>query len=482
MLNFIFGQSSTRTMLIRKNTKAFKTILQLVKDCKDRADREKLIRLYITKAGQSIDERISVEGLQGEAELFYDMGYETVLNNLESSNHQLNSSDEVPGIYYFHSSSNKIWDEAPFEFDEAIKKEFSSLPELPVVRKKEKAKKYDFPAPKSKEKPAVTKKEKARAPTKEIKIVEKAPRQPDFKLRHKIQFTDLDKIIFRQPRLNKQDVLSYYSKISEYILPYMKDRPLWVRQQAESLRAPVALNVASLFQTDEEEMPDWVKPITALKDKTQSILLCNDKEHILLCVERGYIEFNVAHAKVKQPDTPDYILIVIDSPEFELVKALDVTLTAKEILDGLKLPSFIKADGKSGLHVYIPLDSKSKFETTKAVAEYICRLISLKIPNDVVREGSGGDVYGKVSLDYTYNEEGKSIVAPYSLVAGPLATIATPLLWEEIKEGLRLEDFNTETIFTRLKNVGDPFETFFRKKVNADELLERLEDNYSFLF
>ena len=137
-------------MLIRKNTKAFKTILEIISACQSRADREKLIRLYITRAGHSINDRISVEGIQGDAALFYEMNYQSVLNNLQSSSHQLHISDEIPGIYFFHSSSNKVWDETPFEFDEAIKKEFSSLPELPVVRKKEKPEKFVFPTGKSK--------------------------------------------------------------------------------------------------------------------------------------------------------------------------------------------------------------------------------------------------------------------------------------------------------------------------------------------
>ena len=138
-----------RIMLIRKNTKTFKTILEIISVCQGRADREKLIRLYITRAGHSINDRISVEGIQGDAALFYEMNYQSVLNNLQSSSHQLHISDEIPGIYFFHSSSNKVWDETPFEFDEAIKKEFSSLPELPIVRKKEKPEKFVFPTGKS---------------------------------------------------------------------------------------------------------------------------------------------------------------------------------------------------------------------------------------------------------------------------------------------------------------------------------------------
>jgi DNA ligase D-like protein (predicted polymerase) len=238
-----------------------------------------------------------------------------------------------------------------------------------------------------------------------------------------------------------------------------------------------------LFPNGEDETPAWIQTVKASQGREQAkTLVCNDKEHLLFYVEMGCLEFDPCHSKTKSPGLPDYILIALDSPESELTKAVNVALTSKEIFDGLQLPSFIKTDGMSGLHMYIPLDSKSEFEASRNAAAYICKLIALKIPDLVALKGADDHVYGKVTLDFSLNEDGKSVVAPYSLVPGQLATVATPLLWEEVTEGLRVEDFNHETIFKRLKEVGDPFDPLFRKKVNADNLSERLEENYAFLF
>ena len=214
-------------MIIRKNTKAFKTIKEIVTTCKDRPDRQKLVRLYITRAGHSIKDRISTEGLQGDADLFYEMNYEAVCNNLESSDRQLHQSDDIPGIFFFHSNSNKLWDETPFEFDELVKKEFASLQDLPLGRKKEKVEKFVFPTPDTKPaKPASTPRTKEKTQTsKATKDTTRGPRQPNYKLKHEIEFTDLDKIVFRNPTFTKKDVLDYYNEIAEYILPYLKDRP-----------------------------------------------------------------------------------------------------------------------------------------------------------------------------------------------------------------------------------------------------------------
>ena len=484
----IFALSMHRTMLIRKNTKAFKTILEILTACRDRADREQLIRLFINKAGDTVRERISIEGIQADAGLFYEMNYAAVLGNLKSSSHQLHHSDEFPGVYFFRSSSNKVWDETPFEFDLAIKKEFGSLPEFPVLRTKGKAEKFVFPGPKVKTISRPAPKEKARAKKeksdskKPARVVELWPNQPDYNLKHKIHFTGLERIIFRQAQLTKRNVLDYYNRMAEYLLPYLKDRPQMIRLHRDGQPAAANMNLKSLSQSSAEEIPGWIRTAAAGKGKTQEqLLLCNDREHLLLYVQLGCLEFHAGHSRIKSPDSPDYIILAIESPDYDLAKAIGAALTVKEILTGLQLPSFVKTDGTSGLHIYIPLDSKSDFEAGKQAAECLCKLVRIKIPDVIAIKGSQDHTHGKVSLDYLINDQGKGVVAPYSLVA-QAANVATPLLWDELKEGLKAEAFNHETIFKRLKEEGDPFDGLFRKKINADALLERMEENYSFLY
>lgn len=493
-------------MLIRKNTKAFKTILEIITSCQDRPDREELIRVYITKAGDSIRERINVQGIQGEAGLFYEMSYQAVVGNLKSSNHQLHHSDELPGVYFFRSSSNKVWDETPFEFDEAVVKEFSSLPELPVSRKKEKAEKFVFPAPqikaeagptKAAKEKTVAKKEKAPSekekaqPKKPAKVVALWPKQPDYGLKQQIHFTSLERIVLRQAQLTKKDILDYYNKIADTLLPYLKDRPQVIRVHREGHQAPAIRTLEGLKRNTAEDIPEWIKTATVKKGKEQEqLLLCNDKEHLLFYVQIGCIEFQACHFRVpagasakaglKSSDAPDYLLVAIESPDYELEKAIDVAREAQTIFTGLQLPSFVKSDGASSLHIYVPLDSKSGFESSKHLAEYLCKMIRLKIPDRVALKGLDQG-YTKVSLDFSMNEEEKAVIAPYSLVA-QTGNVAAPLLWEEVNEGLKLEGFAIGTIFKRLKQEGDPSEALLRKKVNADALLERLEENYSFLF
>jgi DNA ligase D-like protein (predicted polymerase) len=457
-------------MQIRRNTKSFKTILGIVTTCHTRPDRRELVRLYITKAGTSIKEGIPVEAIQGDTEFFYDLNYQSVLNNLNASTHQLHQSDDTPGIYFFHSLS-KDWDETPFEFDPKVKEIFSSLPELPAVRERSAPKEFVSPTQST---PTPKKQKEQKQPTivkQPIMVVNRGPKQPDYKLKHEIIFTDLDKVVFRQENLDKKDVLDHYNKIAEYLLPYLKDRPHLVKQQNDSGPNVPRKNIGSLPNRSRLDVPHWV-------DADQ--FLSNDKEHLLYCVEAGCVEFDPLTTRKRSPGSPDHLVIGVDSGS-EFGKAIEAANVLHEVLEGLYLPSFVKTDGVSGFHVYIPLDPGGSFGTTASLAEFICKLVRLKVPGLVALEGSAENSYGKVTLDHLLNNEGVGVVAPYSLVAGSPANVATPLGWDEVREGLRMDDFNHKTIFDRLKKVGDPFEGMMKKKVNAEEVLTRLEENYLFL-
>jgi bifunctional non-homologous end joining protein LigD len=471
-------------MIIRRNTKAFKTIVEIVASCETRGDREKLIRVFITKAGHTVKDRINVEGIQGDTAVFYDLNYAAVLTNLNSTGHQLHQSDDEPGIYFFHSSSNKAWDENPFEFDTRVAEVFASLSDLPNTRKREKPVKVES-LPKRKAEPLkkeAAEKHKKDGKKKEPAVQEEpAPRQPSYKIDRKIIFTELDKVVMRQPNLTKRNILDYYNKMAEYMLPYLKDRPQVIRLHADRGLAKDYADAQTLAQEGLVEMPEWIQTAAVTEGKQKrKLLLCNNKEHLLLYVEKGCITFYTTHARAKSLDAPDYAIIGIESAEDAVDKVTHVAGMAHHILDGLQLPSFVKTDGLSGLHVYIPLDAKSDTSASMQAAEMICKLVRLKIPDVVALKDTDDAAYGKVTLDFKLNEAGKSVVAPYSLLPGT-AMVATPLFWEEVGADLRTEQFNHETIFKRLKDTGDPFDSLFKKRIDAAALCEKLDTHYSFL-
>ncbi len=238
----------------------------------------------------------------------------------------------------------------------------------------------------------------------------------------------------------------------------------------------------ALEQEVTEGLPDWL-PTASMKGSKlkQKTLLCNTKEDLLYYVENGCIDFYTEQATLKSHERADHCIIRIASPDDNLDKVVDVAQTANRILTALHIVSFVKTDGASGLHIYIPLDAKSAIAEGKALAEVVCKLIALKVPEQVALKNSENESYRKVSLDFSSNEEQEVTIAPYSLVPDS-ETIAVPLFWEEVTKSLRVERFKPDAVLERLSEVGDPFASFFKRSVNAAKVAEQLDRNYSFLF
>ena len=71
-------------------------------------------------------------------------------------------------------------------------------------------------------------------------------------------------------------------------------------------------------------------------------------------VNLGCIDINPWMSRKTNPAQPDFFNIDLDPSGDDFNKVIEVALAAKEILDSLKLRSFVKTSGKTGMHIYIP--------------------------------------------------------------------------------------------------------------------------------
>ena len=53
------------------------------------------------------------------------------------------------------------------------------------------------------------------------------------------------------------------------------------------------------------------------------------------------------------------------------------------------------------------------------------------------------------------NDATRTLVAPWSLRATAWPTVSTPVTWEEIEQGIRIDDFRIDNVRERVREVGD---------------------------
>jgi bifunctional non-homologous end joining protein LigD len=287
---------------------------------------------------------------------------------------------------------------------------------------------------------------------------------------HTIKLTNLDKIFWPEEKLKKKDLVDYYYRISNYILPYLKDRP-------QSLnRFPDGINMNHFYQKNFDlPAPEWIKKekiYTTQKDKGYiDYLLCQNTETLLFMANLGCIEINPWLSRIDKLDLPDFLVFDLDPLEIDFRYVIKTALEVKKVLDLRGIKSYCKTSGATGLHIYVPLKRKYDYEKIKNFAKIIAFEVNSRIPEFTSIERLPAKRNNKVYIDFLQNSRGQTIAAPYSLRPLPGAPVSTPLDWNEVNNTLDPRQLNINTIFKRLEQKGDLFSTVLSNGIDIYNFL-----------
>ena len=102
-------------------------------------------------------------------------------------------------------------------------------------------------------------------------------------------------------------------------------------------------------------------------------------------------------------------------------------LWLKEMLDSLGLASFVKTTGRTGLHIYVPIQRTLDYHATHSISETMARVLAQQHPGEVTIEWAVDKRRGKVFADYNQNVRGKTLASIYSPRVLPWAAVSMPL-------------------------------------------------------
>lgn len=292
--------------------------------------------------------------------------------------------------------------------------------------------------------------------------------------RKELKITNLNKIYWPDEGITKGDLLSYYEKISKYILPYLKNRPQSLNRFPNGIKGP------SFYQKDMEvsQLPKWVKTAqmySKSNDREIDYLIVNDLPSLLFMINLGSIEINPWHSRYTNPDYPDYLMLDLDPGEISFKEVVNTALVVKELCDELKMASYCKTSGATGLHIYIPLGAKYDYDHVKTFAEILANITQSRIPGVTTVERTVSKRGNKIYVDFLQNRKGQTIAAPYSVRPRPLATVSAPLEWHEVNYDLTPQLFTINNMEERIKIKGDLWQGVFKTPVNIINILRRLE-------
>ncbi|HSD56233.1 MAG TPA: non-homologous end-joining DNA ligase, partial [Candidatus Saccharimonadales bacterium] len=290
----------------------------------------------------------------------------------------------------------------------------------------------------------------------------------------KLELTHLDKVFFPKYKYTKGDLISYYESVADYILPYLKDRP------CSMLRMPNGITGEGFFQKNNEHLPTWVPSSDIFSESNNANLhwiVGGKLDTLLYMVQLGCVEINPWNSRIGHLEKPDWIVIDLDPEGVTFKDVVTVAQTVKEVCDEWKIPAYPKTSGKTGIHIYIPLQAKYNYEQGKNLAHLIALEINKRQPKITSVERMPEKRKHKIYLDFLQNREGQTLAAPYSVRPTPEATVSMPLHWSEVTHKLKPTDFTIKNALARLKKEGDLWKPTLGKGIDIAAVLERIDTN-----
>ena len=287
----------------------------------------------------------------------------------------------------------------------------------------------------------------------------------------KLKLTNLNKIYWPDSGITKGELLAYYEKVGDHMLPYLKDKPISMH------RFPNGIDKPGFFQkdVDPDQLPRWIKTASILSESTgknTDYMICNHLASLLFIANLGSIEINPWLASYRKMEYPEFAVLDLDPNGVDFGLLVEVARTASTLLDEIGITGFIKTSGSTGLHIYFYLARRYPFDLARNFIELLAQFIHERHPEDTSLIRDPKKRKGKIYLDFLQNRRGQTVAAPYSVRPKPMATVSAPLHWDELKTSFTIQDFTIRNMESRL-SADDPWQEIWDHPINLKEVIHK---------
>lgn len=286
-----------------------------------------------------------------------------------------------------------------------------------------------------------------------------------------VRITNPDRVYFPVPGYTKLDVAHYYLAVADPIVLALRERPTMLHRFPKGLAGP---------KVHQKRLPagapEWVDTVEVWFPRyglTADELCVTEAAQVIWATQMSTVEFHPWNSRRGHIENPDEWRIDLDPmPGAGLERVRLVAEVVHELLDDLGIRGFPKTSGGHGLHVYVRIAPDWGHRDVRRAALAFAREVERRAPAEVTttwwRKDRPEDA---VFIDYNQNARDHTMVAAWSLRGVPLATVSTPLTWDEVPD-VEPEDFTLATVPARYARAGDPHADIDDVAHRLDVLLE----------
>lgn len=290
-----------------------------------------------------------------------------------------------------------------------------------------------------------------------------------------VEVSSLDRVLFPDEGLTKGDLIDYYRRIAEIMLPYCQGRPVTMH------RFPNGIHKPGFYQKEAPDyFPDWIERVQIKvleEDKSQPQVLIQNAASLVYLANQGCITPHVWLSRVDKINYPDRLIFDLDPPDSDFSLVRFTAHLLRTMLEKLELAPYLMTTGSRGLHVVVPLDRSADFDTVRDFARDVAGRLVEQEPDRLTTETRKDKRDDRLFLDYLRNSYAQNAAAPYSVRPKPGAPIATPLDWDELDNAdMDSQRYTMQNIFRRLGQKADPWQGMVERAGSIEKARRRLEE------
>jgi bifunctional non-homologous end joining protein LigD len=272
--------------------------------------------------------------------------------------------------------------------------------------------------------------------------------------RRSVRLTNLGKTFWPEAGHTKRALLQYYADVADVLVPHLRDRAMVMK------RYPNGIHGKWFFmKRTPPGHPEWLRTCE-IRHRSANVIafpVVQDVLSLLWVVNLGCIDLNPWYARCDDTDRPDYLHFDLDpGPAAPFARVREVALVVRDALEEMDMQPLVKTSGASGMHVYVPIVPGPRQKDVWRFAKGLAQRLAREHPRLITAEYRIADrPRGRVLVDYNQNAWGRTLASIYSVRPTELATVSTPVTWQEVERGVEIEDFRIDNVPARVRRRGD---------------------------
>ena len=243
-------------------------------------------------------------------------------------------------------------------------------------------------------------------------------------------------------------MIDYHVRNAPRLLAHLAGRPLTLKRYPNGVDAPFFYE-----KRCPPHAPDWIQRAPG------SIPYCvvDGLASLVWVANLASLELHPSLSLAAAPEVPTVVAFDLDpGAPADVVDCARLAGDLRGMLEPLGLQCFAKTSGSKGMQVYVPLNTPTTYNATRAFSQAVAVTLERQMPDRVVANMAKQRRVGRVFVDWSQNHPTKTTVAAYSLRAMPEPTVSTPVTWDEVDDARTADDL-TFTAPEVLAREDDPF-------------------------